>query len=309
MNHDKREPVLTATRHLGFSVDLSKNMLSVTKRHHRKIMAHFNRFLAIIRYQGRIRVREVQKMLGLQIWISTVFTVARQFLTSACDLLRVTGDNRFFYPRLRKQLVARIIFDWKFWRRFVASDPKQSFESILGQLPDNTHILACDACTSWGMAGVVSFGGNLQEYPGLDGLFWQMTWLEWKTVYQTPYLIPGKVIINVAEFLAALITYKTFAKFCSQKTTTLRIDSTVAQAWLDSCRCPRHPFDRCAQAVHFRMLKRSAKFRTSWVPSGDNSLADIFSRGRFSANSNGHVVNGLRFCKVKPSWNNVIKLL
>ena len=67
LNHDKREPVLTATRHLGFAMDLEGKMLSVTKKHHRKIIAHFNRFLAIVRGRGRIRVKEVQKMLGLQI--------------------------------------------------------------------------------------------------------------------------------------------------------------------------------------------------------------------------------------------------
>ena len=114
LNHDKREPVLTTTRHLGFSMDLTEKMLSVTRKHHCKIIAHVNRFLAIVRDQGRIRVKQVQKMLGLQIWISTVFTVARQFLTSICDLLRITIDSRFFYPRKHKSLVARIISDLKF---------------------------------------------------------------------------------------------------------------------------------------------------------------------------------------------------
>ena len=67
MNVDKRE-LLTATLHLGFSMNLEKKILSVTKKHQRKIIAHFNRFLAIVRGRGRIRVREVQRMLGLQIW-------------------------------------------------------------------------------------------------------------------------------------------------------------------------------------------------------------------------------------------------
>ena len=131
MNHNKRVPVLTATRHLGFSMDLEAKMLSVTKRHHRKIIAHFNRFLTIVRGRGRIRVREVQRMLGLQIWISTVFTVARQFLTSICDLLRISINSHFFYPRRHRSLSNRIIFDLKFWRRFVASDPVMSFNAIL----------------------------------------------------------------------------------------------------------------------------------------------------------------------------------
>ena len=107
-------------------------------------------------------------MLGLQIWMSTVFTVARQFLTSTCDILRVTGDGRFFYPRMHKPLVARIIFDLKFLRRFIAGNSRMSFEAILGLLPSNTDILACDACTSWGMAGVITFGG---DNPVLNGLF------------------------------------------------------------------------------------------------------------------------------------------
>ena len=136
-----------------------------------------------------------------------------------------------------------------------------------------------------------------------------MSWSEWNAIYQTPHLTPGRVLINVAEFLAALITCETFAKFCSHKTTTLRIDSTVAQAWLDSCRCPKHPFDRCAQAVHLYMLKMSMRLRTTWVSSGNNNLADIFSRGHFSAKSRGHEVNGQRFRKVQPSWKLVIKFL
>ena len=250
-------------------------------------------------------------MLGLQIWISTVFTVARQFLTSICDLLRISINSHFFYPRRHRSLANRIIFDLKFWRRFVASDPEMSFNAILGRSPHNTHTLACDACTSWGMAGVITFGAEYSEYPKLHGLFWQMSWSEWYAVYQTPYLTPGEVLINVAEFLAALVTCETFAKYCSHKTTTLQIDSTVARAWFDSCRCPRHPFDRCAQAVHLHMLKLSAQFRTLWVPSGDNCVADILSRQRFSTRIEGHDPrgNGQYFRKIQPKWQQVIKFL
>ena len=77
LNKDKREPVLTRTRHLGYFVDLSEKMLSVTNKHSRKIIDYFNRFLMIVRKQDRIRIKEIQKMLGLQIWISAVFRVAR----------------------------------------------------------------------------------------------------------------------------------------------------------------------------------------------------------------------------------------
>ena len=44
MNDDKREPVLTRTRHLGFGLDLTGKVLSVTEKHKRKIIAQFNRF-------------------------------------------------------------------------------------------------------------------------------------------------------------------------------------------------------------------------------------------------------------------------
>ena len=136
-----------------------------------------------------------------------------------------------------------------------------------------------------------------------------MTWEEWKVIYQIPELTPGSVMINEAEFLAALITCETFAEFCAEKFTTLEIDSKVAKAWLDSNRCPIHPFDRCAQAVHLLMIKTSMKLRTTWVPSGDNDLADTFSRERFSAKQSGHYVHGRRVLKVKPRWKHVIKFL
>ena len=67
-----------------------------------------------IRRRGRIPVRDIQRMLGLQIWISTVFRAARQFLRSVCDILRITGQKRFFYPRKQPQLVKRLLFDLKF---------------------------------------------------------------------------------------------------------------------------------------------------------------------------------------------------
>ena len=64
-----------------------------------KIMVFFDRLLKAIRTKSRISVRELQRMLGLQIWISTIFRVARQFLTSICDILRTAGQRYFFYPR------------------------------------------------------------------------------------------------------------------------------------------------------------------------------------------------------------------
>ena len=150
-------------------------MLSVTSKHSRRIIEFFNRFLMFVRVRHRIRIRELQKMLGLQIWISTVFKVARQFLTSTCDIIRTSGTNLFFYPRQHNALVARMIFDLKFWRRFITSKPKTTFSALLGLLPRNINTLACDACTSWGMAGIIKFVNGKPKYPQCEGLFWQIS--------------------------------------------------------------------------------------------------------------------------------------
>ena len=171
MNDDKREPVLTKTRHLGFFIDLGEKMVSVTRKHSQKIINFFNRFLMSVRLRTRIRIRELQKMLGLQIWISTVFRVARQFLTSICDVIRISGSGLFFYPRRHKALVSRMIFDLKFWRRFMSSKPKITFNALLCRLPRNINTLACDACTSWGMAGIIKFAGGTRDIPAVRGSF------------------------------------------------------------------------------------------------------------------------------------------
>ena len=99
---------------MGFRINLSEKVLYITQRHQQKITVFFNRFLGAIRRKGDIPIRNIQKMLGLQIWISTVFRVARQFLTSICDILREAGQKRFFHPRKQPQLVNRLIFDLKF---------------------------------------------------------------------------------------------------------------------------------------------------------------------------------------------------
>ena len=63
-------------------------------------------------------------------------------------------------------------------------------------------------------------------------------------------LHPRHIKINVAEFVAALITCETFSQFCVGRITVLHLDNVTAKAWLDSARCPRAPFDRCAQGTH-----------------------------------------------------------
>ena len=132
----------------------------------------------VIRKKSRIAIREIQRLLGLQIWISTVFRVTRQFLTSICDILRNAGRSSFFYPRKYPVLVKRLLFDLKFWRRFVTNNPHTAFKYAMGRLPINEVILSSDASTAYGMAGVLMFGRENKDYPGLDGLFWQVSWAE-----------------------------------------------------------------------------------------------------------------------------------
>ena len=43
-------------------------------------------------------------------------------------------------------------------------------------------------------------------------------------------LTPGAPAINVAEFIAALITCETFAEFCNGKITTIEIDNVAAKS-------------------------------------------------------------------------------
>ena len=122
----------STARHLGFFVDLNEKTIAVTVKHRVKIVKFFDKFLLILRKKGRLLVRALQKMLGRQIWISKVFRIARQFLSSICDLLRTAGSRPYIYTRRHKALIARVIFDLKFWRRFVLSKPKAPFETLLG---------------------------------------------------------------------------------------------------------------------------------------------------------------------------------
>ena len=115
--------------------------------------------------------------------------------------------------------------------------------------------------------------------------------------------------INVAEFLASLITCETFAPFCKKTITKFQLDNYAAKSWLDSARCPVFPFDRCAQGTHLYMLKCSMKIKTEWVPSAANALPDYFSRRFLSRTNKGHKLFGHLLLKVKPKWLNVTKHL
>ena len=157
LNNEKRESPRSKTRHLGFLINLKNKKLAVTNKHKRKVLAYFDNFLLVVRKQGGIRIRSIQRLLGLQIWISTVFRVARQFLTSTCDIVRVTGDADYFFPRKHRALAKRAVFDISFWRRFVKGDPESSFSYFLNLLPVNDITLSCDVSGAWGMPGELRF--------------------------------------------------------------------------------------------------------------------------------------------------------
>ena len=127
--------------------------------------------MTTVRSNGRIRIRELQKMLGLQIWISTVFRVLRQFLTSTCEVLRISKTRSFFYPRKHQDLVRRLVFDLKWWRRILTEMPRASFAYVLGRLPMNVNWLSSDASGTFGMAGVLHFGRVPSQHKGLQVCF------------------------------------------------------------------------------------------------------------------------------------------
>ena len=115
--------------------------------------------------------------------------------------------------------------------------------------------------------------------------------------------------INVAEFLALLITCETFADFCESRLTKMEVDNITAKAWFDAARCPSFPFDRCAQGTHLFMMARVMKVTTTWVPTSKNTLADIPSRKTLSRKLEGNVVARLRLLKVRPKWAHVLRFL
>ena len=289
-------------------------MVSITQKQKDKILGYFDQFLMCVRKMGRITTKTLQRMLGLQIWVSTVFRIARQFLTSTCDALRQSNRDplrieKFFFPRKNPVLTARIVFDLKFWRRFVLSSPQSSFKSILGLLPKNRDRLFCDASSTHGMGGVLQFDARLASRQEIKGLFWQITWEEWNTIVTIPGLGQDKFKKNEPEFLAALITCESFAKRCAGKFTTLALDNFSAKSWLDSARCPSFPFDRCAQGVHLHMLDLSMKINTSWVSSAENKIADMVSRTTFNRKRSSHRIAGVNLRNIRPKWSNVLRFL
>ena len=159
------------------------------------------------------------------------------------------------------------------------------------------------------MAGVLTFAQEDKYEHVVDGLFWQISWVEWAGMTKMPELTPGSVKINIAEFIAALITCETFAGYCAGKITLLEIDNITAKAWLDTARCTRAPYDRCAQGSHLHRLKMNMKIKTPWIPSSQNIVADACSRNALTFKSKGqlYVLAGRQFRRISPKLNNLLK--
>ena len=155
----------------------------------------------------------------------------------------------------------------------------------------------------------MTFAQGYRNEDVVDGLFWQINWVEWAKMTTMPELTPGSVKINIAEFIAALITCETFAGYCAGKITLLEIDNVTAKAWLDTARCTRAPYDRCAQGSHMYRLKMNMKIKTSWISSAHNIFADACSRNALTFKTKGqlHVIAGQRFRRISPKLNNLLR--
>ena len=189
------------------------------------------------------------------------------------------------------------------------SSPQSSFDFLLGRLPVNKDQLFSDASGSFGMAGVLMFGEINRRKHAVDGLFWQLSWEEWRKRSAKIDPCSGHSGINTAEFLAALITCESFASYCSGYITSFSLDNSAAKSWLDRARCTRFPYDRCAQGTHLYMLEMNMKVRAYWISSGENEVADVLSRRRFPMTSSGCSVKSFILRKVRPKWRHVLRFV
>ena len=80
---------------------------------------------------------------------------------------------------------------------------------------------------------------------------------------------------------------------------------------MDTARCTKAPYDRCAQGVHLHILEKNMKIKTSWIPSAENLIADIGSRKTFSWQSEGHVhiIAGNRLRRISPKFYKPAQIL
>ena len=81
-----------------------------------------------------------------------------------------------FFPRQYRDLVSRVLFDLKHWRRFILKVPSAKFDFVLGRLPESRNVLFSDASTSFGMAGVIRFPQEDIRRGDYAGFFWQLSW-------------------------------------------------------------------------------------------------------------------------------------
>ena len=87
------------------------------------------------------------------------------------------------------------------------------------------------------MAGTIRFKDH-DTFQCVDGLFWQIQWKDWDKLVSHKHIPHGSVHINVAEYVALLLTCETFANWCQGKLTYCELDNVSAQSWFEAARCP-----------------------------------------------------------------------
>ena len=82
------------------------------------------------------------------------------------------------------------------------------------------------------MAGVLRFRnrGSGPSSCETQGLFWQVSWVEWYKLFPLSALSVDNVHINVAEYMAILISCETFTPWCAEKLTEIYTDNVTAKA-------------------------------------------------------------------------------
>ena len=197
----------------------------------------------------------------------------------------------------------RLAEDLSFWLKFAKSNPSISFAYIVGHLEVNPSTIFSDASSSFGMGGCITFK---KPVAGFHGKFWQISWIDFSRIVSLRRLRPRHVGINVAEFIAALITQETFLADCENFLSIHFVDNTSALAWLNKDRCSVSPFDKLAQAMALKKLACCAKIWHRYIPTKENTVADEASRKQYGQLM---IVNGARFKKSRPRWNETLRFI
>ena len=100
-----------------------------------------------------------------------------------------------------------------------------------------------DPSGSYDVAGVLMFGVTDKRKHAVDGLFWQLSWEEWRK--RCANIDPGSEPsdISTAEFLAALITGVSFASYCTGQIANFSLDDSTVKGWFAKSRCTRFSID------------------------------------------------------------------